>query len=87
MEVNLKDVFKIELKENELLWITLDKEHRSFEELDDFLKDLNKIIPEKWKDKIVVGCSEIKLTKITKQTKVLLCLKIKKRGKYGKWKM
>ena len=66
MEVNLKDVFKIELKENELLWITLDKEHRSFEELDDFLKDLNKIIPEKWKDKIVVGCSEIKLTKITK---------------------
>jgi len=67
MKIDIKEISKISLAENELLWITICSDLLTIEDLDKIENGIKEVLPEEWRERIVVGTDKLKLTKITKE--------------------
>jgi hypothetical protein len=61
--MNIKEISKIKLEKDELLWITLDEGYYG-EFSVDVSATIASSIPAHWHDRVVIGTDKIKLTKI-----------------------
>jgi len=63
MKIELKEINKIDLKEDELLWVTFKEEY-----ITDSVRQLREVIPKEWRDRVIFGTDRISLTKIKKSS-------------------
>lgn len=56
MRIDIKEINKIELKENELLWITIEESAFISEEaFNYFYNNLLNVLPESWLGRVIIG--------------------------------
>ena len=64
--VKLSSIAKISLTEDELLWISVPTP----EDAENLIRSLIAFIPEKWKDKVVIGPDFMTLQKVSLRKKI-----------------
>lgn len=68
MKIDVKEISKISLEENELLLINVSATVFSLQDSDDLIEQLGDSLPDDWKDRIIISYGDsIKFSKIVKK--------------------